>query len=109
LGAASGQGIVEGDKADPGKKEAVEAAGIGVDAGGIVVCSDDLAEIVYCLCAGDAPVWPGFIDGGEDAAAQEKAVRAAGVGVIPDDLACIISALSPRHRRSATTVRRPER
>ena len=61
-------------------------------AGGVVVGPDDLAQVIYCFCAGGVPVGQGFIDDGKDAAAQEKAVRAAGVGVIPDDLACIIDA-----------------
>ena len=39
LGAASGQGIVEGNKAAAGKQETVEAAGIGV-------IPDDLAALL---------------------------------------------------------------
>jgi hypothetical protein len=63
-------------------------------AGGVVICSDDLAQVIYCLCAGDTPCAQGFINRREDAAAQEKAVRGAGIGVITDDLACIIDALA---------------
>src|SRR5262249_59435226 len=68
------------------------AAEESVKAGGVVVGSDDLAQVIYCFCASGVPVGQGFVDGGKDAAAQEKAVRAAGVGVIPHDLACIIDA-----------------
>src|SRR5262249_37655996 len=58
---------------------------------GVVVVPDDLTQVIYCLCGGDAACVQGFFDGRKDAAAQEEAVRVA-VIVQPNDLACIVDA-----------------
>jgi hypothetical protein len=59
----SGQGIVEG-----GVSAAVRIVEEAVDAGGIFVRSDDLAEVVDALCNGDAG-GQGIVDGGVNTAA----------------------------------------
>ena len=103
LGPATGQGIVEGDKAAAGKQETVEAAGIGV-------IPDDLACIVDAACLGaidTATVGRGIIQRREyTAAATEKPVAAGGVSVNPDNLTGIVdaeclsvAASGPRDRR----------
>src|SRR5262249_51519578 len=71
----------------------------GVSASGVVVSSDDLADIVDAEC-NSAITWPtrgqGIVEGGVAATIVEEAVGTGGVVVLSDDLARFVDAARDR-------------
>src|SRR6185437_14040115 len=89
-GALVGRGIMQGEVGgeDVASRVIQEAGHVKVVG---VVIPDDLARVIDAICKGGTS-GRGIIDGGKRATAEQKAVDAAGVSVLSDDLARVVDA-----------------